>query len=811
MPNEIIQTEPIAFKESAFDGGEGKLWAVTVIKAGDSTNGRKYSRQLLRENAHKFENAPIYESLGTDHSRQYRGFGSEKGVIRNPRYDDAAGAIVAEALIGDPIVREKLRTYHEGGALHERVGLSVVFDGLMVTRGTGKGEVRSMDVIKSVDLVHSPAAGGRLDRIMEAEMTDEILTMLKTLQEGQESMAAESKTLSEAVSAMQTRIEEMDKEKSAADKKEMDEMGTHGKGGKDMKEADDEGNDKDEMKESAETPPAPVAPAVPEYMVNGFDENTLRVQLSEAKLPEAAENKIRENFAVGSGIDPEELREAIKGYQDVLQAVTAQEDVEKTGNADGAAPGMPQGRVLSSREQNAFGRTGLEWTRYLEAQMDAALRPAGVVRITNGEGKTYPVYMPTSLGRLAYDWTGEVDALTDPSVRKRIYTGRLDESQIAPPYDTMVKYLDQSEVSEAEFCEATSVTPAVGGGTAMGFSQTFEDRKYKALVNYVNNYNDFQLMNRVAKTLPSSDFHALRRIKIGYLSKAAPIAPYTQYPYFAMPEDEETTIAPVKTGGIVRGLSWEAYVQDDITAMRRFPERAIKTELDYITIRFFDEMLSAGAAATTGTGLAIYGPDSENIFTGTKNNRIAGNLTIQNLHMLDVMMYRQLMYNDPTSRSDDFLGFTPRSDNPPEQYGGTDTQMKILVVPKRNEGLAKRIVLPSQFQRLTNEMGTGADANVNIDTDYFSHVQEVYVSDRLPQPATLAAGNVEALAFADPMGNVEGAVITYMGGRTMPDVIVQNDPTVGENFTHDAEAIKVRWPLECGITDYRPLGVIVRA
>ena len=154
--------EPLA--EAA---GKGKRWDVRIIRSGRSENGRDYAPAALREAVPLFEAVPVFAVSDNEHvagiSRDVRRM---VGRITSPRYvgDAERGAVhsTLEIIHPDGELGQWLVAAHRDG-LGDMYGLSIQAHG----RVSG-GRVTRISKVNSVDLVVSPAAGGRFLRLIEA-------------------------------------------------------------------------------------------------------------------------------------------------------------------------------------------------------------------------------------------------------------------------------------------------------------------------------------------------------------------------------------------------------------------------------------------------------------------------------------------------------------------------------------------------------------------------------------------------------------------------------------------------------------------
>ena len=171
------------FKES--DVEPGSIWLVRVIEAGESLNGPVYTETALQAAAPVFEGSPVYlykwgsadPSKGAGHLgddvalQEPRGLvGNLVGSLEGVHWNDEAKALDGYLKVYDGTLRErmlaayKLGDIGEGGS-RDLFGLSIDAQGDKAADGRTVMRITSAN---SVDVVTSPAAGGRIRRLVAA-------------------------------------------------------------------------------------------------------------------------------------------------------------------------------------------------------------------------------------------------------------------------------------------------------------------------------------------------------------------------------------------------------------------------------------------------------------------------------------------------------------------------------------------------------------------------------------------------------------------------------------------------------------------
>lgn len=171
----------LAPREVTADSGEktGKLWHITIIKAGRALTGDEYPAEVLRDSLDIFRNLPIYsfrfgDDAGDDPNDGFHHL--PEGVSDDPRgqpvgnligqvteevwWSEENQAIEAFAAIDDTKIRDRLKNAYARGAIGK--GADVDVFGFSIFAEVLKNEMRVAKFVKgnSLDLVTRPAAGG---------------------------------------------------------------------------------------------------------------------------------------------------------------------------------------------------------------------------------------------------------------------------------------------------------------------------------------------------------------------------------------------------------------------------------------------------------------------------------------------------------------------------------------------------------------------------------------------------------------------------------------------------------------------------
>lgn len=151
----------------AVAGSKGRQWDVVLITAGKSLNNRTYPAEVLRQSASLFEGAAAYadhpEPAQAGRDRSIR---DKVGKFTNVRFDTfTQGGRITEGLrarltVVPSWMRDMLVEAVDAGE-PDFYGFSI--------NATGKvagGRVQTIESVQSVDVVSTPAAGGRIERLV---------------------------------------------------------------------------------------------------------------------------------------------------------------------------------------------------------------------------------------------------------------------------------------------------------------------------------------------------------------------------------------------------------------------------------------------------------------------------------------------------------------------------------------------------------------------------------------------------------------------------------------------------------------------
>lgn len=250
-----------------------------------------------------------------------------------------------------------------------------------------------------------------------------------------------------------------------------------------------------------------------------------------------------------------------------------------------------------------------------------------------------------------------------------------------------------------------------------------------------------------------NDFREQKPFRIGGYDVLPTVAESGPYVALTSPADEETPYTPAKKGG-TEDLTWETIRNDDVGALRKIPinlgrSAGLTIYTDIWTI------LSGNAA--------IY--DAVALFAAGHNNDQAIALSDAGLTAARTAMRRQARDG--------------------ETSGDLNIVPKILVVPPELE--------QTGFQLVTSAVGVSGTLDSTVPNLHQGYQQIV-----VPE---FADAN-DWFVIADP-AMVPTIEVGFLDGKQEPEILIQDQPTVGTVFTNDVYTYKVRFVYGYTVLDYR--------
>lgn len=262
---------------------------------------------------------------------------------------------------------------------------------------------------------------------------------------------------------------------------------------------------------------------------------------------------------------------------------------------------------------------------------------------------------------------------------------------------------------------------------------------------------------RFAAVVPIRDFKQQDRIRLASFGSLPVVNEDTPYTTVSL-TDTRATYSARKYGNLV-SISREVIVNDDLQAIRQIPQK-LAVAAAYTLAEFVYGFLSGGRATNVYDGNPLFDAAAGPFNHG--HNRRVDALTTAGLTLGITTMKEQ------TNLAGKRIGLKPG----------------FLVVPPELEFTALQLIK-------SGGLPGGNFNDVNPVVGYC----EVIVSPQL-------TNTVEWYLVADPR-MVDTVEIGFVGGQVNPLLLVQDQPLVGLNFTHDVMSYKVRHEYGGAVVDYR--------
>jgi hypothetical protein len=543
----------------------GREWDVLLIREGMSKNRNRYGRKVLAEAAPLYEGRPMF----IDHKMETGPFGRSgnevvgftkavRPVVLSEQAADGKFtgahflALSARAGLVDEGFQKKLVAAYQLGN-PDLFGLSHDVRAESVTATADDGpfyDVTAIRKVESTDWVLTPAAGGRVLRLVASDsphpQLQEDARMLKQLIE---SLKAAGVTVPENCDeATATRLlnEALKRQPAAATTAATAQPPTSQAAVADQtveaRMAALEASNRT-LQESLTAGARAVATL------------TLERCLLECSLPDPFKARIKKKFeariAAGQFPTDAEIAEDIKAYV---------EDVGALREANLVMPhvGVPRVQIVQDRADK------------MRERLDAffGIKQEGVDELGRPKFKTIPNAGMTSFREIYVDLTGD----------SRV-TGKVTED---------VKRRLSESLNTASFDQI------------LGDSIT-----RKMLKDYADNVNFNSWRGTVAEVVPLNDFRTVRRLRFGGYGNLPTVSQGAPYTSMTSPTDEEATYSPAKRGGTEQ-ITIEMIKNDDVGAIRRIPSKLARAAGQTL-YEFVWDMLQNNAAIYDSVALAAAG------------------------------------------------------------------------------------------------------------------------------------------------------------------------------------------------------------
>ena len=276
------------------------------------------------------------------------------------------------------------------------------------------------------------------------------------------------------------------------------------------------------------------------------------------------------------------------------------------------------------------------------------------------------------------------------------------------------------------------------------WTQAFADAQHKRFMA-VFELPDHDIWRKVVSFISSNtDYKDQHAIRLGGFANLSTVSEDAVYLEQTWPADEETVFSIVKRGNIFP-LTRESMIRDDLKALAMLPKMMAQAAGQTLVEFVFDFFLNNPNMDY----------DSVAWFAAGHNNLGALPLTNANLRTSIYSMKKQTQLS-----SGKRIGVQPRYLVHPVDLGQDafeQTKASVTSLSGRNE------TIENWFKRFAID---------SIEVPYWTDVDDWFL-------------------LADPM-KTETIEISFLNGRQVPELFVQDAPTVGENFTRDRITWKLR-------------------
>lgn len=837
---------------------KGDAWKVIVIEEGLSKNGKYYSKKALEEAVPLFENSKVcyyeWKDNHFDHIPQVleqirpEGFPLQTaGVLKDVKYEtvniegrDITGITAKMHLFNTDKIKPLRQMISEAWSkgLKNILGLSINAVGptmMKMLNGIPVQVVEGIKKVFSTDIVSEPAAGGSLINLLESynnkeggnvQMFKKILEALqKLMPKVFESIDIGNVTQEEVVGV----LEALDK--SHKYKKVAESIVTNLKDEKldeaqkilDAKIKETEDADNDAAKKAADadaskkapdaeaSKKAPDAEAVKkaaedaeaaqkatdesakalEAKMKAFEEKVamreckeiLNDQLAESKLPQPVKDKIRKSFS-GKIFKETELKESIKAERETLSKLFESANMIDLGD-DG---------VYDFEVRHPADR--------LQASLD----------LTFG-------HKPEDTEKDIYKGVGEFKSL------REAYVAFTDDPEIRGV---------MGPAALARLQEATSSTFSYALGYTINRRML---KEYKTMpetwrqIANVTKLKDFKM----TEVIQWGGFGVLPTVIDARTTQGTPTDTATpSYPELGFPADTEAKYAAATKGGLVT-VTRRMIINDDLKILTKMPKKIADAANMTLNQFVFDLMLNVSSGTINGgtiyDSLALYHTNHRN--TQTTAFGYDALKTLLNLLWFQAETGNStLVAEDPFSAADTTLSVTTGTG----QYFKAGDKLLIdgellRVTATSTDNLT---VARGQYGTTDAQHSSGATVykvtkflalatpNLWVPRGLINTALELKGSAMNPESAEEAINTIKG-AFdiggggacpylqgdennyyltAKP-SDVEFIEVGFINGQEAPEILIQDNPTVGNVFVYDTLRYKVRHEYGGAVVDYR--------
>ena len=771
----MLQNVTLKFACRLSEAGAGKF-EVTVIRAGWSENNRYYPAKLLKENARKFNGVKVYSYiLGDirqhipDRAENIRGHlaGNIIGVLRNSYWDEGSQEIRATLELLRPEYKFLLQASIDDPSI---VGFSVDMTGKAMPFREGSREglkILSIENVNELTMVTHPAAGGRARRMVaqilesiqsrrEIEMNEYLPILLSVLESWE---GIDPETLKELQEA-----EEKDQVVDALVK--LAEKGlvledVESELLKRSKEADDPVPfvDATNLILEARKKKAPKKEKYPYPYPKPGEAGTKESEKPEKEEPE-----------------PKPESESISKLEEEVKRLKIEKQVSRI-LRESKLPEIVKDRIYSDWDsgnlkdleavQKAIERERDYYARLTEAAKKENSEP---VKITENQFDRLQKAMDGLFEGQPIDGVQPFRSLHD-AYRKITGKGGM-------PYEMAEKIMESlafsfpatsAEGEHQRVIEALRLKEA----TQADFSVLFGTSMTKQLIKYFT-LPDFQMWKKVVGPNVTSlnDMRQQDRVLLGGLIDLTTVAEGQTYPAATGFTEKTRSYTPLKKGRTFQ-ITWEMVLNDDIGALKWLP-RHLGSAAGRTLVKFVYWLVAGWDPDDPGT--TNYTIDGANMYVAGHSNLGSTALSRATLRAARVAMNKQ---TDPGSS--ERLGIEP----------------KYLCVPPDLAGLAHELIKATQRPEVV-VAGSGTN---EYPSQFTPNEFAAIGMDYIVVPWWTDANDWYVTADPNLHPTIE---IGFLGGRQTPEILVQNQPTVGSAFTADVITYKARFVFGGAVLDWRP-------
>lgn len=314
-----------------------------------------------------------------------------------------------------------------------------------------------------------------------------------------------------------------------------------------------------------------------------------------------------------------------------------------------------------------------------------------------------------------------------------------------------------------KLAESSRITEALSESAIVSttFPLLTQEAMHKALLKEYAKPGADDWRKIVSTITPVSDFRDRKGVRIGGYGDLPIVAERGDYLAIAEPGEESVTIPKVAKRGGLEDLTIEAIANDDVRAFRRIP-------------------VSLARAAKRTLAKGVWGVLSTNmVYTGDTVALFAvghGNLGTAAFDATSVEAMRLAMAAQAEQGSAEPLGIRP----------------KFLVIP---EALRR-----TAWTLLNSEKVVGS---ANNDPNFVAQM----ALEPIVVPFLTDANNWYTVADPTQYDTIE---VSFFNGQEEPELLLQDQPNIGDNFVKDVLTYKIRHIWSVGLLDTKPFyGAIV--